>query len=372
MRIRDAGRHKFCASCGTDLPSQMYSLFPGRQGLSSSPYWLLLPRKTQLHLLIENPLQWTLGDTQIARAQATIKPFDSFMTKYLPGTIKTVPISFGGHQTGFLCTWLVELQARLDEPDRICSCAYDHSCSGGRKKVYPRRFLSIVHSPWYKAFAVPICIKLDRARRDDAGQGRAKAFEESPPAFNAMDREQNLEGFAEADQGGAEEWCGIWDLGSGRGESGARLRSVEVGLKPSLENIQGRGDQSGRHTTNSAGRFQLSLSGKCEVCIPSSYKVCPWLVQVQLSVSFAVRSKRLFLGFQPRHVSDGARGHGDGSMLLLVDLVRRFHGGSVGPGPGLLGLGLGLIPVRSDRTRDSPQVSGNLDASVPQLYPACD
>jgi hypothetical protein len=106
--------------------------------------------------------------------------------------------------------------------------------------VHPRCFLPIVELLRINALPVAVGEEIDRPRRHHANKGRAKSLEQRSPAFNLMDREEDLEGFAKVEEAGAERGeVGVWGYAQSSAVLG-ELALIEVGLKAGFENVKGR------------------------------------------------------------------------------------------------------------------------------------
>lgn len=75
--------------------------------------------------------------------------------------------------------------------------------------MHPRSFSAIITPFSNNALAVSVGVEIDSARRDDADEIGAEAFEEGAVTFDAWDGEEDLECFADVQCGGAGEGEGV-------------------------------------------------------------------------------------------------------------------------------------------------------------------
>ena len=64
----------------------------------------------------------------------------------------------------------VELEAGLDDPDRIGSSTCRDACDGGSGEVNPRVFMAMIKVVGDNLLAVPVGEEVDGPRRDDADE----------------------------------------------------------------------------------------------------------------------------------------------------------------------------------------------------------
>ena len=198
MRIGDDGGEKLRAARGRDPAVPLHRPVP-QGALPARSVEFLFPRgEGQLQLLVQHPLQRALAHAEVARAQAPVQATDAFGLDRLPHAVERVLVlPRPAPAADFLGMVLVQLQARLDEPDGIRRRAGDHACHGGSAEMDPRTFCAPVELFGDHPLPVPVGVEVYGARGDDAGEVGAEAFEEGPPAFDAVDGEKDLEGFLE-------------------------------------------------------------------------------------------------------------------------------------------------------------------------------
>lgn len=80
-----------------------------------------------------------------------------------------------------------QLQPRLDNPDRIGGGSCNYTSEGGGCEMDIGVFHSAVEVVGNNVLAVAICVKIDRARRDDAYESGTETFEEGPGGFFSVD-----------------------------------------------------------------------------------------------------------------------------------------------------------------------------------------
>jgi hypothetical protein len=108
-----------------------------------------------LEALIQHPLYRALGDAEIARAEALVKPADALLARNLPyrrdAPAEHRPRPWRGAGGGEQPDWSFrggELQARLDDPDRIRRRAGGDTRDGSGAEVHVWVFLSVVEVDW--------------------------------------------------------------------------------------------------------------------------------------------------------------------------------------------------------------------------------
>ena len=101
-----------------------------------------------------------------------------------------------------------------------------------------RRVLIQARSLVQECFGIAVRVKLDRAGRDHAGQTGAEAAEEAAPALGVLDGVEDVERLVDVAEGGAVV-MELW--GTGRAMRRG-LSSVEVGLQPRSQDVEGRSE----------------------------------------------------------------------------------------------------------------------------------
>lgn len=167
------------------------------------PLQVDLARDNRLEALVHREVQRRLDGAQVAGRKPAVQTLGSLMLQDLADTVETALVSASAD--------LVQLQPRLHHPDRICRRAGGDTGAGGGERMHDRRVLLASDQLGEEPFTVPVCVELHGACGDDARQTRPEAFEQAAPAFNAVDGEKDVKGFAEvAERGAVEGWS---DLG---------------------------------------------------------------------------------------------------------------------------------------------------------------
>ncbi len=96
---------------------------------------------------------------------------------------------------------LIELQPCLDDPDRVRGGASHDARRRRGAEVHPGGFLPVIEVLTYEPFSVAVGVEVYGTRGHHADEIGAEAFEESAPAFDAVDGEEDLEGLAEVQEG---------------------------------------------------------------------------------------------------------------------------------------------------------------------------
>ena len=127
-----------------------------------------------LKALIQHPLYRALSDAEIARAEALVKAADTFLSRNLPyrrhAPAKERPWRGGGGRCDSRSVRGRELQARLDDPDRIRRRAGGDARDGGSAEVDVGVFLAGVESVGDDLLSVAIREEIYRARGNDSHQ----------------------------------------------------------------------------------------------------------------------------------------------------------------------------------------------------------
>ena len=99
-----------------------------------------------LKALIQHPLYRALSDAEIARAEALVEPTDTLLSRNLPyrrdapTEHRPRPWRASSRQPDGRSFRGGELQARLDDPDRVRRGASGDACDGGRRRGVRRSF----------------------------------------------------------------------------------------------------------------------------------------------------------------------------------------------------------------------------------------
>ena len=146
-----------------------------------------------LEVLIQHPVQGTLGDAQVRGAHALEEARGPLFAHDLFDAVPTVAvdapadIAFAG---GIV---LVELQAGLDQPDGVRGRAGGDAGRRRRRQVHPRVRGVGARPRRVGPLARAVDVEVDAARRDDAHQVRPQALEQRPPPLYPVHVPQDLE-----------------------------------------------------------------------------------------------------------------------------------------------------------------------------------
>ena len=164
----------------------------------------LCPRRQTLEALVQHPLDRALRDAEVARAQALVEAPDARLPEYLPDH-RGGPAEEGARarELGLV---RVELEAGLDDPDRVRRGAGRDAGEGGGGEVHVRVLHAVVEARGDDLLAVAVGEEVDGARGDDADERRAEALEECARGLVQVDVPAawgTREDSDKADRGGA-------------------------------------------------------------------------------------------------------------------------------------------------------------------------
>lgn len=209
---------------------------------------LLAVGQLLLEALVQDPLQRGLGHAQVARAQALEEAAGPLVAQDLAHAVEAVAVPAAGGVAGALGDVLVELQARLDEPDGVGGGARRDAGDDGRAQVHPGGLAPAVEVVREQALAVAVDVEVDGARGDDADQVGPQPLEQGARALLPLHGAQDLQRLGEVEEARAQ---GVGRGGGVGGARGAELGLVEVGLEAGFEDVEGGGEGRGCHAADS-------------------------------------------------------------------------------------------------------------------------
>ena len=92
MRVRDDSSEELRAARSTDLASPIDRLIPGGALPAGSEEARLPAAQVGFHLLVQDPLESALGNTEIAGAEASVETSNAFFPQRLHGAVQRVPV----------------------------------------------------------------------------------------------------------------------------------------------------------------------------------------------------------------------------------------------------------------------------------------
>lgn len=263
VRIGNDSGHELRRSSSTKLASPVDGAIPPGLLPSAELDPFLSAHETSLDLLVEHPVHGALDNTEVARAHALVEAADALVADDLPDAVDTILIlpmrrgrrrgalsGGGGGSSSRSCDVLVELQACLDHPDRVCGRARGHTRGNTGREVHPGSLFASVEVLGDEMLAVAVDVEAYAARRHDANEVGAETLEEGAGALEDVDRTEDRHRVREMVESSADRVEGCSSSGRCRRcRSGADLGLVEVGLQACLEDIEGRGHTSSRHAS---------------------------------------------------------------------------------------------------------------------------
>lgn len=162
---------------------------------------LLVLRDDKLQLLIQSQVHRRFNRAQITRRNTTIKAPEPFMSNNLRQTVQAILIPPRHQLARAILPRPIQLQSRLDKPYRIRARGREHARGAGRKHVSQHG--ALVADPVFRnePLDVSVGVEFDCAGGHDADEVRAQAAEHAVPAFGAVDKGEDAEGFAELEDG---------------------------------------------------------------------------------------------------------------------------------------------------------------------------
>ena len=205
-----------------------------------------------LHLFVQNPLDRAFRDAQIAGAEAPVQTGDALLAEHLSHAVEAVlvsPVEPSRPRNSFRLGF-IQLQPRLDEPDGVRGRAGDNAGRGRGAEMHPCRLAPVVEVLAYQPLTVAVCVEVDGPRRHDAGQVGTEPLEQGAPSLDAVDREEDLKGFAHVEGHVVRKRQRLSRPDASRRPRRGQLRLVVVGLKSCLEDVKRRSQESRGHATN--------------------------------------------------------------------------------------------------------------------------
>ena len=147
----------------------------------------LRPRGELFQPLVQHPLDCPLRHAQIARAQPLIEPAHALVPQNLLDHRDGPPKERLPARPSELRLVCVELEARLDDPDRVRRGAGRDAGDGRGGEVHPRVLLTVVEGVGDDLLAVAVREEVDGPCGDDADEGGPEALEQRARRLLAVD-----------------------------------------------------------------------------------------------------------------------------------------------------------------------------------------
>ena len=234
MGVCEDGGDQFRAARGAGIASPVDRVVPPRLLAAARNNLLLSQSQRRLHALVQHPLQRRLGHAQVAGAHALVQAAEPFVAQDLPDAVVAVLVLPPRHAAALGSHVLVQLQPRLDHPDRVRRRARHDARQYARAEVHPCALLPVVEVLGDQPLAVAVGEEVDGARGHHADEVGAEALEQRPGAFLPVDRRQDLACLAKVVPGGAD---GIERHSGVRLSRGFELCLVEIGLESRLKDV---------------------------------------------------------------------------------------------------------------------------------------
>lgn len=193
VRIRQDRRHQLRATCRARLSRMFDCVVPPSLLTTAGNDALLAVAQRLLHLFVQDPLQSGLGRAEVAGAHALEEATDALVPEHLPYAVHAVPVLPGRGVARALRHVLVQLQARLDEPDWVRRGASSDSRGETSRQVDPGSLVAAVAVLGDEPLAVAVHVEVDGARGDDAHQVGPQALEQRAPPLLLAHRAQYLQ-----------------------------------------------------------------------------------------------------------------------------------------------------------------------------------
>ena len=231
----------------------------GRRGLAARVLHLFARDRVGLQPLVHHPLHRALRDAEVAGAQAAVQAADALVPERLECAVDGAAVPPPGHTLRRAIP--VQLQPRLDDPDRTRRRPRDDAGLDCREEMHGGALLAGEEPVRNGPLPRGVAPEVDGARGDDADEVWAEALEERPGALDPRDGDQNLQGLADVEEGGAEEGEGVERGDAACGPGGGELGLVEVGLEARFEDVEGRGEDCRGHAAGAADVLERGWIG---------------------------------------------------------------------------------------------------------------
>lgn len=192
--IRENSGHTLRSTGTESIAGPTHRVVPPRPLTAALDQRLLPQAQTALDLFVQHPLECALGDTQVAGTHALEETTEALVAHNLADAVPAVAVAASGQiALVFSAVLLIELQARLDEPDGVRGRAGRDACRHGTGQMYERARGVEAGPLRVSALTGRVDIEVDAAGGDDAEQVGAEAFEQGARALETVHIPQDLD-----------------------------------------------------------------------------------------------------------------------------------------------------------------------------------
>jgi len=194
--VGDDGGDELCAAGGDDEARCVNDFVPEVLWLPAEQDALLPPTERRLHLLVQHPLEGRLGHAEVRGAHAFVETPEALVPHDLANAVPAVAVLAVLEAHGLRRRVLVQLEARLDQPDGVRGRRRDDAGEDGGREMDPCRLLAAVEVFRDQPLPVAVRVEVDRPGRHNADQVGPQPFEQCAPALGPLDRDEDLKRLA--------------------------------------------------------------------------------------------------------------------------------------------------------------------------------